>query len=169
MALRIRVGVVLLGAAIAVAGSVFVLTSSAARHKDPNLTKAEAFVARQCPADTREISSSMWEAGWRFDVLYGNCRAGDGVDQHAWFFERDRFIGNDVPKGSNSNWQGSHQIIGLWRNGSTIALLYVLHRPSDPECCATGGGAIVRYHLVKGGVHRLDRLPPPVSNRHVGR
>jgi len=160
---------VVLGAAIAAAGSALALTSSAARHKDPNLAKAEAFVARQCPADTREISTSMCEAGWTFNVLYGNCRAGDGVDQHAWFFRRDRFIGNDVPKGSKSSWQGSHQIIGLWRNASTIALMYVLYRSSDPECCATGGGAIVRYRLVQGSLHRLDRLPPPVSNRRVGR
>jgi hypothetical protein len=160
---------VLLGAAIAAAGSTFVLTSSAARHMDPNLAKAEAFVDKQCPADTRTISASMWEAGWKFNVLYGNCRAGDGVDQHAWFFERDRFIGIDVPKGSNSSWNGSHGIFGLWRDGNTIALMYVLHRWSDSNCCATGGGATVRYRLEKGGVHRLDRLPPPASKRHVGR
>ncbi|HKD95907.1 MAG TPA: hypothetical protein VKB43_14470 [Gaiellaceae bacterium] len=35
---------VLLGAAIVAVGSTFVLTSSAARHKDPNLTKADAVV-----------------------------------------------------------------------------------------------------------------------------
>ena len=131
--------------------------------------KAEAFVHRQCPAKTREISASMWEAGWRFNVLYGNCRAGDGTDQHAWFFDRGRFVGVDVPKGTNSRRQGSHQIIGLWRDDRTIALLYVLHRPSDPECCATGGGAIVRFRLEKGHLHRLDRLPPPESSRRIGR
>jgi LppP/LprE lipoprotein len=103
-------------------------------------------------------------------VLYGNCRAGDGRDQHAWFFERARFIGIDVPKGPNSAWNGSHEIIGVWRDGSTIALLYVLYRYSDPECCPRGGGAMVRYRLEKGHVRRLDPLPPRLSSRHhVGR
>ena len=159
----------LLGAAVAAAGSTFVLTSYAAEHKDPNLAKAEAFVAKQCPADARSISHGLWEAGWKFNVIYGNCRAADGTDQHAWFFAGNRFISIDVSKGSDSHLNRSHQIIGLWRNASTIALMYVLYRSSDPECCATGGGAIVRYRLVQGSLHRLDRLPPPVSNRRVGR
>jgi hypothetical protein len=162
--------VVALGAAIAAAASAFPLTSSAARHKDPNLAKAEAFVDKQCPADTRGVSTGLWQHGWKFDVLYGNCRAEDGRDAHAWFFERGRFIGADVPTGSKSHWIfGSHQIIGLWRDGDTVALLYVLYRPSDPECCATGGGAVVRYRLKAGSVHRLDPLPPRVSNRRRGR
>ena len=142
----------LLGAAIAAAGSTFTLTSSAAGRNDPNLAKAQAFVDKRCPASTRTISTGLWEAGWRFNVLYGNCRAGDGRDQHAWFFDRGRFIRMDA---SNS----SREIIGLWRNGSTIALMYVLYRSSDPECCATGGGAIVRYRLANGHVRRLDPLP----------
>ncbi|HEU5244812.1 MAG TPA: LppP/LprE family lipoprotein [Gaiellaceae bacterium] len=150
--MRIRVGVVLLGAAVAVAGSGFALTSSAAGHKDPNLAKARALVDKQCPAKTRTISAGLWEAGWKFNVLYGNCRAGDGRDQHAWFFDRGRFVRMDARS-------SSHEIIGLWRNASTIALLYVLYRRSDPECCATGGGAIVRYRLEQGRVRRLDPLP----------
>jgi hypothetical protein len=149
---------VLVGAAIAVAGAAFVLTSSAARHKDPSLAQAEAFVDKQCPASTRTISSGLWEAGWTFNVLYGNCRAGDGRDQHAWFFDRGRFVRTDAPT-SNKHWNGSHEIIGLWRDGNTIALLYVLYRRADPECCPTGGGAIVRYRFDKGQVRRLDPLP----------
>ncbi len=159
---RMRRRVFVLGAAVAVAGSIFVLTSPAARQSDPTLTKAMAIVDKECPKDTRHISSSMWEAGWRFNVLYGNCRAGDGTDQHAWFFDRSRLLGVDDPA-------GSHGIIGLWRTGQTIALLYVLRHWSDPECCATGGGAIVRFHLHPGGVHRLDRLPPYVSRHRIGR
>ena len=158
----IRAGVVLLGAAIAVAGSTFVLTSSAAGHKGPNLAQAEAFVDKRCPAKEREISTGLWEAGWKFNVLYGNCRAGDGRDQHAWFFDKGRFVGVDARS-------ASHEIIGLWRNGSTIALLYVLYRNSDPDCCATGGGAIVRYRLGKGHVGRLDPLPPRSGNGRIGR
>jgi hypothetical protein len=168
--LRIRRRVSVLGAAVAVAGSIFVLTTPAARHSDPNLAKAMAIVDKQCPRDTRDISSSMWAPGWRFNVLYGNCHAGDGVDQHAWFFNRGHLIGVDVPTGSGSHWTfGSHGIIGLWRDHNTIALLYVLRRWSDPECCATGGGAIVRFHLYPGGVHRLNRLPPSVSRHRIGR
>jgi hypothetical protein len=151
---------VLLGAAIAVAGSTFVLTSSAARHKDPNLAQAEAFVDERCPADTRAISAGLWEAGWRFNVLYGNCRAGDGSDQHAWFFDRGRFIRRDART-------PSLHLVGLWRNDTTIAFLYVLYRRSDPSCCATGGGAIVRYRLEQGRVRRLDPLPPSSGNRSV--
>jgi hypothetical protein len=153
---------VLVGAAIAAAGSAFVLNSSAARHKDPNLAKAQAFVAKQCPADTREISSSMWEAGWRFNVLYGNCRAGDGTDQHAWLFDRGRFVRLDART-------PSFHLIGLWRNDTTVAFLYVLYRYSDPSCCATGGGAIVRYRLEAGRVRRLDPLPPRASKHRPGR
>jgi hypothetical protein len=161
---------VLVGAAIVAAGSVFVLTSSAARHKDPNLAKAEAHVDRQCPADTRFVSKGLWEHGWKFNVLYGNCRAGDGRDQHAWFFDRGRFVGTDVPKGSSRHWTyGSKEINGVWRDGHTIALLYVLYRWSDPECCPTGGGAIVRYRLEKGHLRRLDPLPPRVSKGRIGR
>ena len=136
--LKIHRRVLVLGAAVAVAGSIFVLTSPAARQSDPNLAKAMAVVDKQCPKDTRDISSSMWEPGWKFNVLYGNCHAGDGVDQHAWFFKRGRLIGIDVPTGSDSNIWGSHGIIGLWRTDNTIALIYVLRRYSDPECCATG-------------------------------
>jgi LppP/LprE lipoprotein len=152
--------VVLLGAAIVAAGSAFVLSSSAAGHRDQNLAKAEAFVDQQCPANTRHISSSMWQAGWRFNVLYGNCRAGDGSDQHAWFFDRGRFIEVDART-------PSLHLVGLWRNDTTIALLYVLYRSSDPSCCATGGGAIVRYRLERGRVRRLDPLPPPIGKKGV--
>jgi hypothetical protein len=124
-----------------------------------------AIVDRQCPKDTREISSKMWAPGWRYNVLYGNCHAGDGVDQHAWFFDRGHLIGVDIPARS----YGSHGIIGLWRTGNTIALMYVLRHWSDPECCATGGGAIVRFRLYPGGVHRMNRLPPSVSKHRIGR
>jgi hypothetical protein len=168
--LKIHRRVFVLGAAVAVAGSVFVLTTPAARRSDPNLAKAMAIVDQQCPKATRHISSSMWEAGWKFNVLYGNCHAGDGVDQHAWFFDRGRLVGVDVQTGSDSNptW-GSHGIIGLWRTDNTIALMYVLRRSSDPECCATGGGAIVRWRLSSGALHRLNKLPPLASAHQIGR
>jgi len=94
----------------------------------------------------------MWFPGLRFNALYGNCRAGDGRDQHIWFFDRGRFLGTDAPK-------SSHWIIGVWRDAKTIAFLYVLYRQTDAECCPTGGGASVRFRWTGKRVARLDRLP----------
>jgi LppP/LprE lipoprotein len=68
---------------------------------------------------------------------------------------------------SNKHWNGSHEIVGLWRDGRTIALLYVLYRDVDPECCPTGGGAVVRYRLEKGHIRRLDPLPPSAFRQGV--
>ncbi len=138
--------VVLLGFAV-------LLVPTALAGKDPNLVRAEAFVDKRCPADEREISTQMWIAGGGFNALYGNCRAGDGRDQHIWFFDNGRFVGPDAPK-------SSHDIVGLWRDDRTIAFLYVLYRQSDPECCPTGGGAVVRFRWNGRRVARLDPLPP---------
>jgi LppP/LprE lipoprotein len=133
------------------AALVFVLAASAG--KDPALLRAQAFVDKRCPAQEREISTRMWGAGVRFNALYGNCRAGDGRDQHVWFFDSGRFVGTDARK-------SSHWIIGLWRDDKTIAFLYVLYRQSNPECCPTGGGASVRFHWTGKRLARLDSLPP---------
>jgi hypothetical protein len=133
--------------------------------RDPNLTKAEAFVNKKCPADERQISTGMWDQGFRFNALYGNCRAADGRDQHIWFFDRGGFLATDGPN-------SSHEIIGLWRDGRTMAFLYVLYRQSDPECCPTGGGAIVRFRWYGAPrVIHLDALPPRESSTggRVGR
>jgi hypothetical protein len=95
----------------------------------------------------------MWIGGLRFNALYGNCRAGDGRDQHIWFFDRGRFIRTDARK-------SSHWIIGVWRDDKTIAFLYLLYRQSDAECCPTAGGASVRFRLMGKRLRRLDPLPP---------
>jgi hypothetical protein len=142
---------VCLGAALVASALMFVVGSSAAQ--DPALHKAEAYVDKRCPRQEREISSRMWISDFGFNALYGNCRAGDGRDQHVWFFDRGRFVGTDAPN-------SSHDIIGLWRDDRTITVLYVLYRQSNPECCPTGGGAIVRFHWTGKHLKRLDRLPP---------
>jgi len=98
-------------------------------------------------------SADMWQTGWTFNALYGDCGGGDGRDQRIWFFSGSRFIGNDSPR-------SSAQIVGLWRDGTTIAFLYVLYRSSDALCCATGGGEIVRFRLMGTHAVALDRLPP---------
>ena len=91
--------------------------------------------------------------GWTFNALYGDCGGGDGHDQRIWFFARSRFVGNDAPR-------SSAEIIGLWRNGDTIAFLYVLYRRSDALCCPTGGGAVVRFRWTGRRVVALDPIPP---------
>jgi len=106
----------------------------------------------------------MWMAGWTFNALYGNCRAGDGTDQHIWFFAGRHLVGMDTKEPDSSR-----AIIGLWRDSNTLAFMYVLYRPSDPDCCATGGGKIVRFRLSAHRVVALDALPPPVSSTSIGR
>jgi len=121
---------------------------------DSDLARAEAFVDKQCPADERQISAKMWMSGSNFNALYGNCRAGDGRDQHIWFFLGGRFIGSDTRKPFSSK-----EIFGLWRDGTVIAFMYVVYRSNDPNCCPTGGGKIVRFRSRAGHVVRLDPLP----------
>ena len=48
----------------------------------------------------------------------------------------------------------------MWRDGNTIAFMYVLYRRADSNCCATGGGKIVRYRIEGTHVKALDPLPP---------
>jgi hypothetical protein len=132
---------------------------------DPNLAKAEAFVHKQCPAQYAEIQTDVWMAGWKFNALYGNCGAGDGRDQHVWFFSGSHFIGSDTREPDSSK-----DVIGLWRTGDTIAFMYVLYRNGDSNCCATGGGKIVRFRIEGNQVKALDPLPPhQLGSVSVGR
>jgi hypothetical protein len=147
-------GLMRLGSSVVVVALMLVSAIAATAAKDPNLARAEAFVAKQCPAATRGISTDMWMAGWKFNALYGNCRAGDGTDRHIWFFLRGRFIGSDARRPF-----ASRGIFGVWRDGTVIAFMYVLYRTHDPNCCPTGGGKIVRFRLRDGHVVRLDPLP----------
>jgi hypothetical protein len=123
-----------------------------AANVDQGPTAALAFVNARCPGRYREISKTMWMQGARFNALYGNCRAGDGHDQHIWFFVGGHFVGMDAS-------HSSPQILGLWKTGDTLAFMYVLYRPRDPNCCATGGGKIVRFHWTGRRVDPLDAVP----------
>jgi hypothetical protein len=131
---------------------------------DPNLVKAEAFVHKQCHAQYAVIQTDAWMAGWKFNALYGNCRAGDGIDQHIWFFSGSRFIGRDTREPDSSK-----EIISLWRTGDTMAFMYVLYRKADANCCATGGGKIVRFRIQGNRVKALDPLPPHLGSVSPGR
>jgi hypothetical protein len=143
---RVLVGSILIPGALVVAPM-----GASMRH--PALAAALAFVNSRCPALEREINTDLWDAGVKFNALYGNCQAGDGRDQRVWFFTGDRFVGNDAPTSSKD-------VMGVWRGGDTIAFLYVLYRRSDPNCCPTGGGWIVRFRWNGRHVVRLDKLPP---------
>jgi hypothetical protein len=54
----------------------------------------------------------------------------------------------------------------LWRDDTTIALMYVLYRNSDALCCPTGGGKIVRFHWNGSRLVALDRIPPRTGPLH---
>jgi hypothetical protein len=137
------------------------LVAAAARAApSSDLSKATAFVKAQCPGSQRHISTQVWEADSAFNALYGNCRAQDGTDQHVWFFDHGGFVGRDAAT-------PSHTIIGLWRDDTTIAFMYVLYRQSDPNCCATGGGAIVRFRWNGKRVRPLDPVPPEADTKGV--
>jgi hypothetical protein len=123
--------------------------------RDPTLARALAAVRKQCPPRYAEISTTEWMSGWRFNVLYGNCLAGDGRDQHVWFFAGSRLIGMDTKEPDSSK-----DIIGLWRDSDTFAFMYVLYRRNDANCCPTAGGAVVRFRLADGRVVALEKLPP---------
>jgi hypothetical protein len=152
---------VLIGLAVALAAgtSLFVVRTAPAAPTS-NLSQATAFVTKQCPGSQRHISTQMWEADFRFNALYGNCRAMDGTDQHVWFFDGARFVGKDAST-------PSHDIIGLWRDDKTIAFMYVLYRQSDPNCCPTGGGAIVRFRWNGKRAQPLDPVPPQADSNGV--
>ena len=159
-ALVLRVGLVPLIALLAVPLTVGPAKAAA----DPDLQSAQAFVAHRCAKGTSPEDATMWEHGGPFNALFGDCGGGDGRDQRIWFFVGHRFVGTDAP-GSSA------EIVGLWRNGETMAFLYVLYRPSDALCGATGGGKIVRYRWNGKRVVALDKLPPRIAgpSHPVGR
>lgn len=124
---------------------------AASASPDRNLDAAKAYVSHRChPGSSR--STDIWQAGWTFNALYGDCGGGDGHDQRVWFFAGSRFIGTDAPNSSGG-------IIAMWRDRSTIAILYVLYRRNDPLCCPTGGGKVVRFRWLGKELVRLDPLP----------
>jgi hypothetical protein len=149
-----------IGLAAAAAGTFLVVAGRSSASGGSDLSKATAFVKKQCPGAQRTMSRRIWIAGFAFNVLYGNCLAGDGTDQHIWFFDHGQFVGKDART-------PSHFIVDLWRNERTLAFMYVLYRRSDPNCCATGGGAVVRFRRTGTRVRRLDPLPPQAGAKGV--
>jgi hypothetical protein len=152
----VKTAVVAIACVFALAGT----TTGSATTRDRHLAQALAFVRRHCPYAP---DTTMWMHGWSFNALSGNCAAGDGRDQRVWFFVGGRFVGND-------SRTSSKDIVGVWRDGNTIAFLYVLYRRADSNCCPTGGGKIVRFRWNAHRVIRLDALPArQLGNVAIGR
>lgn len=108
--------------------------------------------------------ANTFDASEPFNVVVGFRKGAESTGApRAFFFLNGAFLGNDDPAPSAG-------ITMRWRAGDTIALEYTLYRPNNPQCCATGGAATVRYRLRGRSVVRLDRLPPasfaaPLSRR----
>jgi hypothetical protein len=129
--------------------------------RDADLTAALAFWHSKHCERSAKLDASMWEHGARFNALFGNCRAADGHDQHVYFFDHGRLVGSD-------GLGTSSEVLGLWRDRTTFAFMYVLYRPIDALCCPTGGGAIVRFRWNGRRFQPLDK-PPPRQNGTVPR
>jgi len=98
-----------------------------------------------------------WDPAQTLNVLLATAtKSPRGYNRRAFFFVHGRFIGNDAPS-------PSAQIIPLWQDDTTAALMYVLYRRGEPLCCPSGGGRIVRFRwngrtlLPLGGVPTADR------------
>jgi LppP/LprE lipoprotein len=153
-----RVGLVLvLGAALTVPASAAL--SGGGLKASVKVVRSKGYCAPR---------TSTWEAPSysKFNVLVAvNCKYlhGSGAPSRAFFFYRSHLIGTDAPNDSTTPPQQ------VWRDGSTIALLYILWRKSDFHCCPTGGGAIVRFHRKGNRVVPLDRVPPRAWTAALGR
>jgi hypothetical protein len=100
-------------------------------------------------------STRMWERDpvFKLNALIATyCKSADGYNKRAFFFYGPRYLGTDAAA-------PSAQIEEVWRDDRTIALLYILYRSTDPLCCPTGGGKIVRYRWNGSRLVALDRIP----------
>ena len=104
--------------------------------------------------------TSTWTNFFKFNVLIGTyAKSADGYNKRAFFFYGRRYLGTDAAA-------PSAQLQQVWRDDRRIALLYILYRASDPLCCPTAGGAIVRFRWTGKRVVALDRIPPRTGPRH---
>jgi hypothetical protein len=118
-----------------------------------DLAAAVALVRRAGYTPDRLIG---WDPTATLNVLLATASgSADGYNRRAFFFIHGRFVGTDASR-------PSAQIIPLWQDDTTAALMYVLYRRGDPLCCPTGAGRIVRFRwngqrlLPLGGVPTDD-------------
>jgi LppP/LprE lipoprotein len=103
---------------------------------------------------------SDWTPGDVFNALTATAKgSADGYNQRAFFFARGRYVGVDAP-------EPSAQLLEVWSNSDTVALLYLLYGGSDALCCPSGGGAIVRFHWNGQRLQRMGRVPPTRGPLH---
>jgi len=87
------------------------------------------------------------------NVLLGlRTGSADGTLQNAFFFWQGRYIGTDTSDNSAGIRFAS-------ASDDTIALVYRLYNPQDPQCCATAGQTTVRFHWQGSRLVPLDPIP----------
>ena len=124
------------------------------------LTAAEATVRRQgyTPTDT-----ATYHPDQTLRVLIGvRTGSGDGYNQQAFFFLRDRYLGTDTKDPSAG--------IAVVSQGDTqVTLRYPLYRPKDPNCCPSGGLRPVTYVLDNGRLEPQGTIPSASGSAPLSR
>ena len=123
-----------------------------------DIQAAERYVAHHCNKGSGGTTRCGSPQSFHVNALYGDCGGGDGHDQRISFFHGSRFVGHDDKASSAA-------IIGLWRDGSTLAFLYLLYRPTDALAARPAEGP-VRFRWKGGKVVRLDSLPPRTASKN---
>ncbi len=108
-------------------------------------------------------SPSLYHPNQTLRVLIGtrdNSTA--GYNQRAFFFLDNRYLGTD-----SSQPSASVRVVG--QSDTEVTLAYALYRPSDHECCPSGGTATVHFQLNNGQLVPLDPIPPASSASGLSR
>ena len=143
--------------AAAAAAALAALLAIPAAAAGPGDRAAAAAIVRN-KGYTPELKS--WDGTFKLNVLIGTyTQSADGYNKRAFFFLGRRYLGTDAAAPSAALQE-------VWRDDRTIALLYILYRASDPNCCPTGGGRIVRFHWNGKRIVALDRIPPRAGRLH---
>jgi hypothetical protein len=117
----------------------------------PPLSDAEAVLAKQ---GYQDADPGTYDQHQSLAVLIGiRTGSADATAQRAFFFADGGFIGTDTSDDSAGVRVG-------YQRPPVIALQYALYRPKDPQCCATGGKATVRYQWNGTKLEPLDPIPP---------
>ena len=124
------------------------------------LSAAEATVRRlgYTPTDTATYHSDQ-----TLRVLVGvRTGSGDGYNQQAFFFVRDRYLGTDTKDPSAG--------VAVVSQGDTqVTLRYPLYRPKDPNCCPSGGQRTVAYVLDNGRLEPQGSIPSASQSAPLSR
>ena len=127
-----------------------------------SLADLNAAVARVAQEGYAVQDTSTYDAGGSLHVLIGT-RA-NGQDNRAFFFWQQTYLGNDAA-------YPSAQVMAVLQDpaSNTITLRYGLYKPSDKDCCPTGGSADVRFRWNGTKLLALDYIPEPSSTAPLSR